>query len=132
VNIVFHAHHADMPEPLQQRAEQAVRKLATRLRRVVDASVRFSEDGPTRRVEIVLRAPRSEPLVAAGSGRLYEAALGEALVRLESHVEHLRVARGRRIRTARALSRDGVVPFVPPQQAAVGDDEDATPEAAKA
>jgi ribosome-associated translation inhibitor RaiA len=132
VNIVFHAHHADMPEPLQQRAEQAVHKLATRLRRVVDASVRFSEDGPTRRVEIVLRAPRSEPLVAAGSGRLYETALGEALERLESHVEHLRVARGRRIRTARALSRDGVLPFVPAELLAAGEEDDRTPEVAEA
>ena len=132
MKIVFHAHHADMPEPLQQRAEQAVRKLATRLRRVVDASVRFSEDGPTRRVEIVLRAPRSEPLVAAGSGRLYETALGAALERLESHVEHLRVARGRRIRTARALSRDGVLPFVGPDLLGAGEEDDRTPEAAEA
>ena len=132
MNIVFHAHHADMPEPLQQRAEQAVRKLATRLRRVVDASVRFSEDGPTRRVEIVLRAPRQQPLVAAGSGRQYETALGEALQRLESHVEHLRVARGRRIRTARALSRDGITPLFGAGPVAPRDDEDLTPEAAEA
>lgn len=108
MNIVFHAHHADMPEALQERAEQAVQKLAVRLRRVVDASLRFSEDGPTRRVEIVLRAPRQQPLVAAGSGRVYETALGEALARLESHIAHLRAARGRRIRAARAASRDGI------------------------
>jgi ribosome-associated translation inhibitor RaiA len=132
VNIVFHAHHADMPEPLQQRAEQAVRKLAARLRRVVDASVRFSEDGPTRRVEIVLRAPRQQPLVAAGSGRLYEAALGEALERLESHIAHLQVARRRRIRTARALSRDGLLPFGGLGAIAAGDDEDPAREAAEA
>ena len=105
MHIVFHAHNAEMPESLQQRAEQAVQKLATRLRRAVDASVRFAEDGPTRRVEIVLRAPRQQPLVAAGSGRLYETALGEALERLESHIAHLKAAQGRRIRVARAVSR---------------------------
>ena len=92
MNIVFHAHRADMPESLQQRAEQAVQKLAGRLRRAVDASVRFAEDGPIRRVEIVLRAPRQQPLVAAGSGRVYETALGEALERLESHIAHLKAA----------------------------------------
>ena len=107
MNIVFHAHHADVPEPLQERAEQAVRKLAARLRRAVDASVRFIADGHVRRVEIVLRAPRRQPLVAAGSGRVYEAALGEALERLQSHVAHLREAQGRRIRVARVASRDG-------------------------
>ena len=107
MKIVFHAHNAEMPESLQLRAEQAVQKLATRLRRAVDASVRFAEDGPVRRVEIVLRAPRQQPLVAAGSGRLYETALGEALERLQSHIAHLKAAQGRRIRVARAVSRTG-------------------------
>lgn len=133
MNIVFHAHNAEMPESLQQRAEQAVQKLATRLRRVVDASVRFAEDGPTRRVEIVLRAPRQQPLVAAGSGRLYETALGEALERLESHIAHLKAAQGRRIRLARAVSRTGELERLLAARAlAQADGDDASPEAAEA
>ena len=133
MNIVFHAHNAEMPESLQQRAEQAVQKLATRLRRAVDASVRFAEDGPTRRVEIVLRAPRQQPLVAAGSGRLYETALGEALERLESHIAHLKAAQGRRIRLARAVSRTGELERLLAARAlAQADGDDASPEAAEA
>ena len=133
MNIVFHAHHADMPESLQQRAEQAVHKLAARLRRAVDASVRFAEDGPVRRVEIVLRAPRSQPLVAAGSGRLYETALGEALVRLESHIAHLKAAKGRRIRVARAVSRTGGMERLLADRALPqADGDDASPEVAEA
>jgi ribosome-associated translation inhibitor RaiA len=133
VNIVFHAHNAEMPESLQQRAEQAVQKLATRLRRVVDASVRFAEDGPVRRVEIVLRAPRQQPLVAAGSGRLYETALGEALERLASHIAHLKAAQGRRIRVARAVSRTGELERLLAARAlAQADGDDASPEVAEA
>ena len=133
MKIVFHAHNAEMPESLQQRAEQSVQKLATRLRRAVDASVRFAEDGPTRRVEIVLRAPRQQPLVAAGSGRLYETALGEALERLESHIAHLKAAQGRRIRLARAVSRTGELERLLAARAlAQADGDDASPEAAEA
>jgi ribosome-associated translation inhibitor RaiA len=133
VKIVFHAHHAEMPEPLQERAEQAVQKLASRLKRAVDASVRFAEDGQVRRVEIVLRAPRQQPLVAAGSGRLYETALGEALERLESHIAHLKAAKGRRIRFARAVSRTGDLERLLAARAlAQADGDDTEPEALKA
>ena len=133
MNIVFHAHRADMPESLQQRAEQAVQKLASRLRRAVDASVRFAEDGQFRRVEIVLRAPRQQPLVAAGSGRVYETALGEALERLESHIAHLKAAKGRRIRFARAVSRTGDLERILAARAlAQADGDDASAEAAEA
>jgi ribosome-associated translation inhibitor RaiA len=118
VQIVFHAHNADMSDSLQERAEQAVRKLASRLRRAVDASVRFTEDGPVRRVEIVLRAPRRRPLVAVGSGRLYESALGQAVAHLESHLAHLKAVRSRPIRAARATTR---VPGVAAPLAADGD-----------
>jgi ribosome-associated translation inhibitor RaiA len=133
VHIVFHAHRADMPESLQQRAELAVQKLASRLRRAVDASVRFAEDGPVRRVEIALRAPRQQTLVAAGSGRLYETALGEALERLESHIAHLKAAKGRRIRVARAVSRTGAMDRLLAERAvAQADGDDTSAEAAEA
>ena len=129
MNIVFHAHHADMPGSLQERAEQAVQKLASRLKRAVDASVRFAEDGQVRRVEIVLRAPRQQPLVAAGSGRLYETALGEALERLESHIAHLKAAKGRRIRFARAVARTGDLDrMIAARALAQADGDDAEPE----
>jgi hypothetical protein len=63
MQIVFHAHHAELSETAQQRASATLRKLAERLRRVVDATVRVATDGPLARVEVTLRGPRREPLV---------------------------------------------------------------------
>jgi ribosome-associated translation inhibitor RaiA len=103
LHIVFHAHHADVTDAIQQRAEQAVRKLAGRLRGTTDASIRFAEDGAVRRVELVLRAARRAPLVAEGVGPRYEVALASALDRLGAHVAHVRAERERRRRAAEGL-----------------------------
>jgi ribosome-associated translation inhibitor RaiA len=103
VNIVFQSHHADVPEALQRRAEQAVTKLGVRLRGAVDASVRFAEDGPLRRVELTLRAARREPLVATGEARAYEAALTAAVDRMEAQVAHLKELRERAAKRARTV-----------------------------
>jgi ribosome-associated translation inhibitor RaiA len=83
VEIVFQSHHADVSQPMRDRARRAVEKLATRLRRAVDAVIRFEQDGPTRRVEIVLHAPRQRRLIAAGEGRYFGPALASAVERLE-------------------------------------------------
>jgi ribosome-associated translation inhibitor RaiA len=135
VNIVFHAHHAAIPGPVQQRAERGVRKLGGRLRRAVDASVRFAADGPTRRVEIELRAPRAKALVASAEASTHEQALAEALARLEAQVEHLKDLRARRIRqAARAGAAGNGAAFAAADLAAVEDalldlDDDAETEA---
>ncbi|CAA9356413.1 MAG: hypothetical protein AVDCRST_MAG40-3199, partial [uncultured Gemmatimonadaceae bacterium] len=71
---------------LRARAERAVHKAAARLHRAVDATVRFEEDGPTRRVEIVLHAPRHRPVVAVGEARLLGPALTAATARLQAQV----------------------------------------------
>ena len=86
MDIVFHAHHAVISDELRARAERAVHKAAARLRRAVDATVRFEEDGPTRRVEIVLHAPRKAPLVAVGEDRVLTRALSAAASRLQAQV----------------------------------------------
>jgi ribosome-associated translation inhibitor RaiA len=99
MNIVFHAHHAELTERVQRRAERTLTKLAARLRGA-DASVRLVGDGPLQRVEVELRPPRRRALVAIGEGRRLEAALADAMTRLESHVAHARDARDRRIRHA--------------------------------
>lgn len=100
MNIVFHAHNATVNDALQRRAEQAVRKLAGRLPRVVDATVRFVEDGPMRRVEIELHAAPNRRLVSAASGRLYALALADAVGGLEAQVDRQRAAKTRRRRAA--------------------------------
>jgi len=101
-HIVFHA-HSDVTEAVRQRAEQSVRKLASRIRGTTDASIRFDADGAVRRAEIVLRAARRAPLVAEGSGSRYEFALAAALDKLEAHVAHVRAERERKRRRGEVL-----------------------------
>ena len=100
MNIVLHAHHAHVPEPLLRRAESAVARLGARVPRAHDATVRFAEDGAVCRVEVTARVPRRAPLVAAGEGRAFEAALADALGRFEGLVARVRGARDRRLKAA--------------------------------
>ncbi len=86
MEIIFHAHNATISEPLRGRAERAVLKFGRRLQRAVDAVVRFEDDGPTRRVEIVLHAPKQRNLVAEGRSRSYATALTDALARLQAQI----------------------------------------------
>lgn len=90
MEIIFHAHHAAISPRLQQRAEQGIRKLVARLGRAVDAIVRFEEDGPSRRVEVILHAARGRRLVARGEARYFGPALTAALNRLGARVGHVR------------------------------------------
>ena len=82
MDIVIHAHHVQISEYQRERAVRAVRKVARRLGRAVAAVVRFEQDGPTRRVEIVLHAPRQRRLVAEADGRYFGPALTTAAARL--------------------------------------------------
>jgi ribosome-associated translation inhibitor RaiA len=99
VEITFHAHNAPIAAATRLRAERIVGKLALRVRRPVDAVVRIDPDGPLRRVEIVLRAPRHNPIVGRGTGRSVGPALAEAAanisVQLAKLKPHRRAANGR-------------------------------------
>ena len=90
MEIIFHAHHAVISDHMRQRAERLVRKLASRLSRPVDAIVRFEQDNPVRRVEIVLHAPRCRRLVAEGSARNYGPALSQAAARMEAQLKRVK------------------------------------------
>jgi ribosome-associated translation inhibitor RaiA len=94
MQIIFHSHHASVSDRMRLRAEQGVRKLANRLGGTVDAVIRFEDDGPTRRVEIVMRASRHRRLVAGGEGRSLGPALSEAMDGLRDQIN-----RARRIRS---------------------------------
>jgi ribosome-associated translation inhibitor RaiA len=88
---------------MRERARIAVTKLGARLSRAVNAVVRFEEDGPTRRVEIVLHAPRKRAVVAEGSARFFGPALAFAIDRLEAQARQLKrtpKARGRKLARA--------------------------------
>jgi len=97
VEIIFHAHHANVSDRMRKRAEAAVRRAAIRLSRAVDAIIRFEQDGPVKRVEILLHAPRQRDLVARGEGRYFGPAFAAAIARLTTQIQSLRASR----RTAR-------------------------------
>jgi ribosome-associated translation inhibitor RaiA len=103
VEILFQSHHAQVSDHMRERARIAVTKLGARLSRAVNAVVRFEEDGPTRRVEIVLHAPKKRAMVAEGSARFFGPALAYAIDRLESQARQLkRTPRTRGRKLARA------------------------------
>lgn len=86
MDIIFHGHHASVSDRMRQRAAAGVRRLTTRLERAVDAIIRFEEDGPNRRVEIILHAPRQRRLVAEAEGRFYGPTIVAALAKLQAQI----------------------------------------------
>ena len=88
MEIVFHNHDAAISARMRQRAEQAVRKAARRAARAVDAVVRFQQDGPTRRVELVLHTGSGKRYIAASEGRYFGTALADAARRLTMQLDH--------------------------------------------
>lgn len=103
MEILFQSHHAQVPERLRERARVAVTRLGARLARAVNAVIRFEEDGPTRRVEIVLHAPKRRAMVAEGSARFFGPALTYAIDRLDAQTRQVKrtpKTRGRKIARA--------------------------------
>lgn len=98
MEITFHSHHAVISDRMHRRAERAIRKLAARLPRAVDATVLFEQDGPERRVEIVLRRARLGSLIGKGLAAKSGPALTQALAKLEAQI-------ARRKRTVKARAR---------------------------
>jgi ribosome-associated translation inhibitor RaiA len=88
---------------MRRRFQTAVERLATRLTRTVDAILRFEQDGPVKRVEIVLHAPRQRDLVARGEGRYFGSAFAAATDRLGAQIRTLRKSQ----RTARRVPSAG-------------------------
>ena len=104
MEIIFHAHHANISERMRKRAESSVRRAAERLTRTVDAIIRFEQDGRVKRVEIVLHAPRQRKLIARGEGSFYGPALNTAVDRLLNQIRTLRAER-RRAERARVVGK---------------------------
>jgi len=82
VELVFSHRGIALTQSMLKKAEVAVRKAADRIPRATGATVRFEEDGPERRVEIVFNGPRGTRLVAAAVGRYWGPALNSALLKL--------------------------------------------------
>ena len=97
MEVIFHAHNAIISPRLRSRAESVMHKLEARVSRAVRTTVLFEQDGPTRRVEIVMHASRRPPLISNGYARRYGPALTEAVENLEAQL-----ARSKRTPKARA------------------------------
>ncbi len=96
MEIILHAHHAEVTDSLRANAEAAIHRIASRIHRVANAIVRFIGDGTTRRVEIVLHGTRSRSLFAQADARDFAPALAIAVQRLESQVARVRSQRLKR------------------------------------
>lgn len=100
MQIHFHAHHAEVSDAMRKRAEREVAKVAQRIPRVVEAIIRFEQDGNVRRVSLTLRAPRHHDLAGSAEGRYFGPALALALARVKKQASKekaaLPKARGRR------------------------------------
>ena len=93
MEIIFHAHHATVSGPMRKRAEAAVRRAGLRLERAVDAIIRFEQDGPVKRVEIVFHAPRQRELIARGEAGFFGPALAQAMEKLNVQIRKIRSSR---------------------------------------
>ena len=93
MEIILHAHHAEVSESLRAQAEAAITRIARRVNPVANAIVRFVGDGETRRVEIVLHRARKRELFVHADARAFAPALSAAVHRLESQVARTRRSR---------------------------------------
>lgn len=108
MKIIFHSHHADVSDHMRKRATRLVERAAERIPRIVEGLVRFEEDGPTRRVTVVMRAPRHHELIGSAEGRFFGPALVSAVARVLAQAGKEKSSAGRtkqRRRLARSTAR---------------------------
>lgn len=86
MEIVFQNHDAPVSDRMRRRAEEAVRKVAARVQRPVDAVIRFQQDGAVRRVELTLHAAPAQRWVARADARYFGTALATATRKLGAQV----------------------------------------------
>ena len=111
MDILFHTHHAAVSEHMRRTARRLVERAALRIPRIVEAIVRFEEDGPTRRVTITLRAPKHHDIMGGAEGRFFGPALASAIARVLAQAGKEKTSAGhsqeRRRARARSYARAG-------------------------
>lgn len=107
MQILFHAHHANISDHMRHRAEAALRKVARRIARPVDAAIRFQQDGDVKRVELALHTGNGRRYVARSEDRYFGSALAEAARRLTMQIDHTK--RTPKSRARKLRRRPGVV-----------------------
>jgi ribosomal subunit interface protein len=93
------ARHCEISDALRERAIAVVQRLGNLMSRSMDSTVVFDADGIEQTVEIRLRVPRGEVLVARGEASDHRTALDRAEERLKKQLERLS-SRPRRTRSA--------------------------------
>lgn len=88
MEIVLHVHNAAISDFMRRKAEQALRKVARRASRPVDAVIRFQQDGDLRRVELALHTARGRRYLARSESRYFGTALADAARRLAMQLDH--------------------------------------------
>lgn len=98
MEIHFHGHQTEITDGLRFRAAEATRKLAEHLQHAVDADVWVGEDGVHKTVEVVLHAPGRKNLVAKSAAKFHEAALTDAIAKLDAQIRRLKVAKKQQVK----------------------------------
>jgi len=93
MEIHFHGHQTEITDGLRHRASEGASKLAEHLQRAVDADIWFGEDGVLKTVEIKLHAPGKKGLVAKSAAKFHEAALTDAIAKLDAQIRRLKLAK---------------------------------------
>ena len=93
MEIHFHGHQTEITDGLRHRASEGASKLAEHLQRAVDADVWFGEDGVLKTVEIKLHAPGTKSLVAKSAAKFHEAALTDAIAKLDAQIRRLKLTK---------------------------------------
>lgn len=104
MDIVFQNHDAPVSDHMRRRAEQALRRVARRAQRPVDAVIRFQQDGTVRRVELAMHTASGRRYVATSQARYFGSALTEAVRRLTMQIDHTK--RTPKARAGRLARRD--------------------------
>jgi len=94
LRIQIVARHCEVPDPVRQRTEEQIARLAKYDPRVSAAEVIFDEERHLRRVEAILSVDRAEPVVAKAEGEEFRTALDKVVDRL-----------GRMVKRQRALAK---------------------------
>ncbi len=97
MEVQFHGHQTEINDGLRRRATDGAQKLMEHLGRAVDADVWFGENGVLKTVEIVLHAPRYKKLVAKGEAKYHEAALTDAIAKLDAQIRRIKMAKKKKV-----------------------------------
>ncbi len=105
MNIVMQLHRASVTDSQRKKYEKMVAQRARKAPRAVQATVRLSEDGDVRRVEIVLDVARQASIVASAEGKWFATCLAQALDRLDAQLHKAKQTPKTRARRAQLPRR---------------------------